>query len=262
MTAYAATAQKANANPSKSFFIQMLTRDIDLVDCILDLLDNSVDGITQKAKRLGEKLDEELPFAGYAVDITFDKNSFSIHDRSGGIPINIAQEYAFRFGRPDDAPALNEGSIGLYGIGMKRAIFKMGNLVKMASSTGSESFELVLDVNEWRHNPQVAKAADGEEFMEWAFDLSNVQREGTDQAEGTSIHIEELYENIQRQFDNPIFRDRMIRMISRDYAFILNRGLQVTVNGVAVAAVMPVFRESPDIAPFKHAETIDGVRIE
>ncbi|KJV41509.1 hypothetical protein [Brevundimonas sp. KM4] len=44
---------RANANPSKSFFIAMLTRDIDLVDCILDLLDNSVDGIGQVARREG-----------------------------------------------------------------------------------------------------------------------------------------------------------------------------------------------------------------
>ena len=34
-----------DATPVKSFFVDMLTRDIELVDAILDLLDNCVDGI-------------------------------------------------------------------------------------------------------------------------------------------------------------------------------------------------------------------------
>ena len=35
---------KAVANPTKEFFVRMLTRDITVDDCILDLIDNSVDG--------------------------------------------------------------------------------------------------------------------------------------------------------------------------------------------------------------------------
>ena len=262
MTDIAAGNEKANANPSKSFFITMLTRDIDLVDCILDLLDNSVDGIGQTARREGRELPDEQPFAGYKVEITFDRNQFSIHDWSGGIPIQIAQDYAFRFGRPDDAPDLNDGTIGLYGIGMKRAIFKMGNLVTITSSTGAESFVVDLDVDEWRRDPQVRVGDGGEEIMEWTFDLKDVRRDGTDIEPGTVITINGLYEGIWRQFENPIFRDRMHKMIARDYAFILSRGLQVFVNGVEIKAVMPAFKESPDIAPFRHLEISDGVRIE
>jgi hypothetical protein len=36
--------KKARANPTKAFFVRMITRDISLEDCILDLIDNSVDG--------------------------------------------------------------------------------------------------------------------------------------------------------------------------------------------------------------------------
>lgn len=260
MTDIQAAHERANANPSKSFFIAMLTRDIDLIDCILDLLDNSVDGIGQAARRAGRQLPEDRPFEGFAVELTFDRGHFEISDRSGGIPIDVAQNYAFRFGRPDDAPALNDGTIGLYGIGMKRAIFKMGNNVHMRSSTGDESFELVLDVDAWRRDPQV-RVEGGDEVMEWSFDLTNVQRGGNREA-GTSIRITGLYEGIWRQFDNPAFHERVRRMIARDYAFILSLGLTVLVNGRAVDALMPSFREDQAIAPFRHAETVDGVRIE
>jgi hypothetical protein len=40
----ASTSPKAGANPTKAFFVTMITRDITLEDCILDLIDNSVDG--------------------------------------------------------------------------------------------------------------------------------------------------------------------------------------------------------------------------
>lgn len=254
--------EKANANPSKTFFITMLTRDIDLVDCILDLLDNSVDGIGEAARRAGVNLDPDLPFAGHKVLIDFDREHFKIQDKSGGIPIAVATEYAFRFGRPDDAPLLLDGTIGIYGIGMKRALFKMGNMINMRSSTGQESFRLDLNVDVWRRDPQVQKDEHGDEVMEWSFPLTEVRRGGTDVPVGTTIRIEQLYEGIKRQFDDRYFVDRVRRIIARDYAFILTRGLEVELNGKSVTPVMPTFRESAEIAPFKHVETIDGVRIE
>ncbi|UOD30871.1 ATP-binding protein [Massilia violaceinigra] len=255
-------ALKAIANPSKSFFIAMLTRDIDLVDCMLDLLDNTVDGINSMAKRNEIVLDEEKPYHGFSVDITFDRSHFSIKDKSGGIPIDVATDYAFRFGRPDFAPDLLDGSIGLYGIGMKRAIFKIGNLVSIQSSTGFESFNVDLDVEKWRQNQQLRDDVEGNEVMEWSFDLTNVQTNGTDVEIGTIIRVEELYEGIYRQFENPIFQDRLNKMIARDYAFILNQGLTVRVNGVEIAPIMPKFLQSSEIAPFQHVEICDGVRIE
>ena len=48
--------EAVDATPVKSFFVEMLTRDIELVDAILDLLDNCVDGILREKKtRSGEK---------------------------------------------------------------------------------------------------------------------------------------------------------------------------------------------------------------
>ncbi len=40
----------ANAYPRKNFFIQMFTKDIGLEDCILDLIDNSIDGLIRSRK--------------------------------------------------------------------------------------------------------------------------------------------------------------------------------------------------------------------
>ena len=63
--------EPVNAGPVKSFFIEMLTRDIELVDAILDLLDNCVDGILRTE---GNSLDEK-PYDGFNAKIMFDENS-------------------------------------------------------------------------------------------------------------------------------------------------------------------------------------------
>ncbi|MGA3268404.1 MAG: hypothetical protein ABSE16_16460, partial [Verrucomicrobiota bacterium] len=45
----------AKAYPRKNFFVQMFTKDISLEDCVLDLIDNSVDGfIKSRDLRLSE----------------------------------------------------------------------------------------------------------------------------------------------------------------------------------------------------------------
>ena len=42
---------RVHAEPTKDFFISMLTRDLDLQDAIIELIDNSIDGI----KRNGDE---------------------------------------------------------------------------------------------------------------------------------------------------------------------------------------------------------------
>lgn len=256
------TSTRANANPSKAFFITMLTRDIDLSDCVLDLLDNAVDGITEAAKREGVDLPADKPFAGREVRLDLDKDRFSIADHSGGIPIKIAEQYAFRFGRPDDAGLPKDGTIGFYGIGMKRAIFKIGNCIALRTSTGTESFELDLDVEAWKADPQNKKTDDGTDIPDWSFELTNVVRAGTTAPQGTSIVIKELHPGISRMFQNSVFIDDLLKTISRDYAFIISRGLEVYLNGKRVPAVMPLLRVGDELSPYLHVEEKDGVRIE
>jgi Histidine kinase-, DNA gyrase B-, and HSP90-like ATPase len=243
----------ADANPSKSFFISMLTRDINLADCMLDLLDNSVDGASKSNGATRKSSAGVRPYAGKTVKLSFDQNHFTIEDNSGGITIEAAKHYAFRFGRPDEAPDLKAGSIGLYGIGMKRAMFKMGNVVHLTTSTGSESFELRLNVDKWRRDDQ---------NKDWTFELKKVARSGTTVPMGTKITISELYPSVAREFKNPHFVSSLIRSVSRDYAFILSQGLQVELNGKKLSETLPTIRESDDFVAFRHRDKLDGVSIE
>ena len=107
----------ADASATRAFFVDMLVRDIGVDGAILDLIDNAVDAADAQAGTDGS-LD------GFYVDVKLEPDRFEIHDNCGGIEIETAQRYAFRFGR---APGFNPDSrIGEFGIGMKRAVFRLG----------------------------------------------------------------------------------------------------------------------------------------
>lgn len=151
----------AVTSPTKDFFVRMLTRDIELQDAILDLLDNCVDGII----RAGANLNDDQPYKSYTATITMAADHFIIEDNCGGIPIEVARKYAFAMGRPP-AAGTGDGSatIGMYGIGMKRAIFKLGTeaLVESRCDTGFvvEFTPEWMTTDTWDELPMYALADD------------------------------------------------------------------------------------------------------
>ena len=132
------------AGPTKAFFVKMLTRDIELADAILDLLDNCVDGVVRELKRLDKSSANGTPYTGYWAKIKATPDGFEIWDNCGGIPQDIAEKSAFMLGRPDQTRDSDIETVGMYGIGMKRAMFKMGrhSVVISQPETGPYKVEI------------------------------------------------------------------------------------------------------------------------
>src|ERR1700686_3927704 len=84
--------------PTKRLFVEMLTRDIELEDAILDLLDNSVDGAMRSH---GYDPQADRPYEGFSASLHFSTERFVIADNCGGIPKEL-RDSAFRLGRLDD----------------------------------------------------------------------------------------------------------------------------------------------------------------
>jgi len=200
---------------NKRFFVSMLTRDIELEDAILDLLDNCLDGAVRTSKPSGKT---KKPYHGFWAKITINQNRFEIFDNCGGIPQNLIRT-AFAIGRN---PAADEHhkTIGVYGIGMKRAIFKMA-LEATVESNSSFGFEVDID-EKWLtqdHN--------------WRLAFRRVQ---TPFKSGTKISIPSLRPEIKKVFGSTSFVTRLQEFISRHYAVIISKGFRVELNGVAVPA--------------------------
>ena len=71
----------ANGQPTKEFFVEMLTRDIELNDAILDLLDNCLDGVVRMSAGKS-KLEDSAFYQGFSAEINVSSEGFSIKDKA------------------------------------------------------------------------------------------------------------------------------------------------------------------------------------
>jgi len=238
-----------DASPLKSFFVSMLTRDVGLEDAILDLLDNCVDGILRSLRSNG--VDEEKPYRGFKAEIKIEKRSFSISDNCGGIPWNL-HDYAFRMGRSPGQESV-AGSVGVYGIGMKRAIFKMGEHCLIKTQNGKHRYEIEI-LPEWL-----------QEEENW--DLPVRATEWFGDKDGTTIEIRGLYEGIAKKFEDiENFESSLESVISTHYAYIFEKGFEVAINGriVKPRTTRIVFDEEIEktgIRPYVFETTLDDVKV-
>lgn len=204
-----------DASPTKDFFIEMLVKDIPLVRSIIDLVDNCSDGAF--------RLRGNGNFDGLWVRIELAEDRFRIADNCGGIQVDIARRYAFRFGRPEDMqPTL--GSIGLFGVGMKRAFFKLGREFRVESTTHASHFVVEVDVDRWK------------ERKEWQFEFQDLQ-EALPEApppdqQGTIITVTSLHKSVSESFGLENFRTRLTRKLEAAHQFSVNRGLAITLDRI------------------------------
>lgn len=212
-------AAPVNAKPAKRFFVEMLTRDIELKDAVLDMLDNCLDGALRKNNN--NPVNTSMPYEGYYAKISFNKDRFSIIDNCGGIDEDLAKNYAFRLGRPDTDRDKDLATVGVYGIGMKRAIFKIGQDAKVTSIHPRSSFEIAI-------SPEWLKDDDN-----WNLPFENIEKPDTEY--GTHIEIGELYSAISKTFEDD-FYDDFCATIKEQYSYIIQKGFKVYVNETLVEA--------------------------
>lgn len=230
------------ASPTKKFFISILVRDIYLHDAIVELVDNSID-----AARTFYGAD------GYqkcVVEINLSKERFSVSDNAGGISLDAARSRAFRFGRPEDSPT-TPGSVGEFGVGMKRALFKIGREFKVTSTTTASHFVMKVDVDQWEKQ-------DTTNPNDWTFAFDEFDEEKrAAEAVGTLVEVTNLYDYARDNFGNDQFLSRLLVLIREAHAEKLGRGLQVIINKLPVQAIPATLLMSDLIKPRRLERTLD-----
>lgn len=199
----------------------MFTKDIALDQAVLDLVDNSVDG----AKRQTQAGDS--PYAGFEVTLTFNKDEFTIADNCGGFSSDVAVNYAFRFGRPKGSIA-TPGSIGQFGVGMKRALFKFGRHFIVQSATPDEEWAVEVPVTAWEDN-------DNDWHFPWGqfAPSSGVSRASP----GTEIKVTQLRPSVAAVFGTKNFENSIIALIRSKHRSFISQGMSILVNGTPVLPV-------------------------
>ena len=246
----------ANALPTKRFFIDNIVRDITLEDAILDLVDNCIDAYvrTNSVDVSAEMLMSttikrgrtQSPASLVAIRLTEDE--FQISDKCGGIELRHAEEVVFRFGRPASELA---SSLGVYGIGLKRALFKLGKRITIESHTASSGFKLDLSVDKW-----------AEDDRTWEIPLQELPPARPPKQAGTTIIVKELNEEVRLRLKGSGFLRRLGEGIAQTYPLFLQQFLTVTLNGHAVEpALLPIAR-SEQLPPGHNTFQWNGVTLD
>ena len=204
---------KVNADPAKSFFVSMLIKDITLRDAIGDLVDNAVDAIKACAY-------DKDDLSDFKVEIKLNSNEFLISDNGLGMSTEIARTTAFNFGKAEKHKLI-DNSIGQFGIGMKRAFFKIGSMISVHSVTNSSLFDIDIDVPKWLASKD----------WEFLFRKDTLQ-ENIQQSEvrGFYVKIKKLSDDAKASFGNDQFVTQLQREIEYEHMLNIGRGLTIIIN--------------------------------
>jgi hypothetical protein len=219
----------ADASPEKRLFISLITRDISLVDAFLDIIDNSINAALEPLADDLKTADDYQRLASsrakpkVKIDITVGSARIVVKDNAPGIPLETARKHVFRFGRnATDTDASDRLSV--YGIGLKRAMFKCGNKISIVSDHREGGFELKLNVGEW------AKLKE----EPWQFEITPRNPAKTDL--GTRISITDLSDDVLRRMDDGLFLAQLKDRIARTYSFFIGRVVEITLNNADIPA--------------------------
>lgn len=244
---------KIDANPTKRFFISMLVRDIQLLEAIVDLVDNSVDGARQ-LRPAGSTKPGSKRYKNLVIELTLNDREFRIEDNCGGIDAKHAQEYVFNFGRKDDFPSV-EGQIGEFGVGMKRALFKLGMHFRIESQSARSRFVVDVPVATWEGSSEVP----------WEFEFEDYRPKlpqlVPELDRYTRIKVTELHEGVIEQFKLGRVQNELSVALGQQHQASLEQGLEILVNGHSVTRRRPVLIFSSDIKPIRRQFPIDDLPV-
>lgn len=227
---------KINAYPTKSFFVETLVKDIHLMDAILDLIDNSIDGYIKNHFQERKK-----------ISVYFSRDKFVIEDYCGGIKKKEIYEHVFRLGMPTKD---KEKTIGVYGIGLKRTMFKMGQNILVESDDGEYFYSVRIDKN-WLENDK-----------NWELDFET--EENSKGVPMTRVTIQEIFSNIAEEMGNILFINQFRDKIKDTYSIFIEDRITIEVNGIPVEPYdfRFLYEAAKGFVPFHKKYNYDGIEVE
>jgi hypothetical protein len=246
---------QARAYPRKSFFLEMFTRDISLEDPLLDMIDNAIDGLARNYdpemfKQIGA-LTGQNEGAKHRIDVAYSKKRIAISDNCGGIPFEIARDDVFNFGHSLTFEPPVSKQLGIYGVGLKRAAFKMGRRIRIVSRAQTDGFYLDWDVDKWSKKD--------DRLEDWTVPIRKAGGTRATKSRGTKIVVERLRPEVISVLETPEFDGRLRQRIATTYTWFLGTKVTVTLNGRNVDPFKIPLASSQGLRPAMEMASLDSV---
>lgn len=227
-----------NAYPRKKLFIDVLTQDVSAKMCILDLIDNSVDSYTRN--RIAERRE---------IRLTITDSLFEILDTCGGIDKGFLKSNVFRFG----AENLNreDPTLGMYGIGMKRSIFKIGNTITLETDDGKDYSLMEMNVKIWEEKDE----------NDWSIPFETDKSTLGENLPYTRIRITDLHQDISDKFALVSFVEEIHRTLKKTYCLIIQNHINFFLNERGIEPDQLIVPYDDNYSPNVFIEDYENINI-
>lgn len=229
----------------EKLLMELFTTDISAEECIYDLIDNSIDAAReeiQAGKYQPDNFGLPSSYDGYELNLTITNETISISDNCKGVSKEEFQKSAFVIGHRKTS----DYGIGFYGIGLKRALLKLGNSYKVTSDDGSDKILFAAD----RASLSSRKEKTTADVLQ------------TDGNHSFEIEITELSSEVKDVFSNKRWVEEIQKKIARRYAIFIGKGLKIKVGKTSIKGVVPSLRQRGPVAPVNdQIESVQGVDI-
>lgn len=226
-----------------SYLQNALTKDITTLECVFDLIDNCIDAARDNLLSLPHTSFDHygLPasYDGYSISIHFCSNWIAVLDNALGIDEETLANRTLRPG----AESNHRFGIGYFGIGLKRALMKLGKGYWISTDTGEQSSKI-----EFRRD----QLGGGQ--------LVGYRKSSRGKAK-TLICLSDLESMVAHEISASGWKDTAIKELSRRYGLFVSKGLSISVNGSRVPPFGPGIRDTGPVAHQTDSDEIDGVRI-
>lgn len=194
--------------PPKKFFFHTLTLDISPEEAILELIDTFIEWY------LYYKNKSVVKYKGEII-IQMSEEKLIIESNYPGPPKDSLPDILV-FGK-----RLNIGcnKIGAYGIGTKRAFFKLGKDILLESDDNNNYFSIHIG----------KKWFDVED--DWNLTLKSNKSKGR---LCDKIVISSLYNDIKVQFKDPTFKNGLLEKIKYTYSYFINNHINIKINNIKI----------------------------
>jgi len=230
-----------------NYLQSVLTKDVTPLESIYDLIDNAIDAardlMFQGAQLRFDKYGLPASYAGSRIAIRFSKGAVSFLDNCSGIDEPTLTNQAFITGRLSQ----HRYGIGRFGIGLNRALFRLGSVYTLSSDTGDFA----------------ARMRFGEADLGSSGDAALVaERFPTTRRHKTFIRITGLREGVEHEFASGSWLETVIKSLARRYGIYIAKGFGISVNGKPVPAFGPGIRKDGPVADQADSiVTSEGVRV-
>lgn len=246
-----ATKTVINTGIQKGYLENSLTQDISSLEAIYDLIDNSIDAARRDIFRSKIAILDEygMPsdYTGFQIDITVNEKEIKIKDNCSGFSAKDLETRAFFIG----SPSSHDYGIGQYGIGLKRALLKMGDEYTFLTDNGTERISAHLTNNDLTSENTITPKIEPSEGDTKSY-----------------FAITKLKDAILPDITAEIWYENAYRGIQQRYTIYLEKGLVINIkyqdnSKVSVKHKFVAIREDEGFKPLKFGYYVeDGVYID